>query len=309
MIMMNRKLKKRDLSNAHTHLITVSARVRGIGNDIHEINEYIIHEIYLSNEKDKNGRDVTVKTISREIYLVNELAVDMLLRNDILIPEGINLLFSKETAYIDSCDMDIPIKVHSKESLIRRVINSKKASIISPHSNVTVTIYHLNLLDRDFLFEPRGDSVLSLYAELINRNTKAILVKNDSNKLVKIQRNMKLDDLSNLIIDECYHVTFGQKNIAKLVTRHSKKKHHQIFAKDLFKKLVSAGKKAVIALLVTQATTMHVINNLASLVNASTLASAIEIIATPQDIVLPNKVTIYENVPELVQVVKEYPFV
>ena len=47
-------------------------------------------------------------------------------------------------------------------------------------------IYYLNLLDRDFLFESQENLILSLYIKIINKNIKAILVKNDSNKLVKI---------------------------------------------------------------------------------------------------------------------------
>ena len=206
---MNRKLKERDLSNAYIYLITVLARVREIKNDIHEINEYIIYEIYLSNEKNKNERVVTIKTISRKIYLIDKLVVDMLLRNDILVSKEIDFLFSKKIAYIDSYDVNILIEVHLKEPLIRRVINLKKVFIIPSHSNVTVTIYYLNLFDRNFLFKSRENSILFLYAELINKNIETILIKNNSDKSMKIQRNMKLDNFSNLIINECYHVTFG----------------------------------------------------------------------------------------------------
>ena len=80
-----------------------------------------------------------------------------------------------------------------------------------------------------------------------------------------------------------------------------------MFAKGLFKKLVSAGKKAAIALLATQATAMHVTD--APPANTSVVAPAIEITATPQDTVLFNGVTIYGNVPELVQVVEEFSIV
>ena len=82
-----------------------------------------------------------------------------------------------------------------------------------------------------------------------------------------------------------------------------------MFAKGLFKKLVSAEKIITIVLLVIQVTAIHVINNLISIVNISAIAPAIEIIATSQDIVLFNRVTIYNNVPELVQVVKKFSFV
>ena len=160
--------------------------MRRIKNNIHEINKYIIYKIYLSDEKNKNERVITIKTISREIYLVNKLAADILLRNDILILKEIDLLFSKQIAYIDNYNINIFIEVQFKESLIRRVINSKETTIISSYSNVTITIHYLNLSNRDFLFKPQKNSILSLYIKLINKNTKAILIKNNSNKLINI---------------------------------------------------------------------------------------------------------------------------
>ena len=127
--------------------------MREIRNNIYEINKYIIYKIYLSNKKNKNEYTIIIKTISREIYLVNKLAVDILLRNNILILKEINLLFLKEIAYIDNYNINISIEVHLKESLIRRVINLKKVFIILLYLNVTITIYYLNLLDRNFLFK------------------------------------------------------------------------------------------------------------------------------------------------------------
>ena len=88
-------MKKRDLSNAHTYLITILTRVRKIKNDIYEINKYIIYKIYLFDKKNKNERVIIVKTTLREIYLVNKLVINILLRNNILILKEINLLFSK----------------------------------------------------------------------------------------------------------------------------------------------------------------------------------------------------------------------
>ena len=160
--------------------------MREIKNDIYKINEYIIYKIYLSDEKNKNKRIVTIKTISRKIYLINKLVVDILLRNDILILKEINLLFLRKIAYIDNCNINISIEVHSKESLIKRVINLKKVLIILLYSNVTIIIYYLNIFNRDFLFKSRENSILSLYIKLINKNIKAILIKNNSNKLIKI---------------------------------------------------------------------------------------------------------------------------
>ena len=59
--------------------------MREIKNDIYKINKYIIYKIYLSNEKNKNEYIIIIKIILREIYLVNKLVIDILLKNDILI--------------------------------------------------------------------------------------------------------------------------------------------------------------------------------------------------------------------------------
>ena len=160
--------------------------MRRIKNDIYETNKYIIYKIYLFNKKNTNKRIIIIKITRREIYLVNKLVVDILLRNDILVLKEINLLFLKGIAYIDNYNINILIEVRLKESLIRRVINSKKISIILSHLNVTIIIYYLNLLNRDFLFKSREDLILFLYTKIINKNIEAILIKNNSNKLIKI---------------------------------------------------------------------------------------------------------------------------
>ena len=85
--------------------------MREIKNDIYEINKYIIYKIYLFNKKNKNEYIIIIKITRREIYLVNKLVVDILLKNDILILEEIDLLFFKKIAYIDNYNINILIEV------------------------------------------------------------------------------------------------------------------------------------------------------------------------------------------------------
>ena len=146
-------MKKRDLSNIYIYLIIILARVREIKNDIYEINKYIIYKIYLFDDKNKNEYIVIIKTISRKIYLIDKLVINILLKNNILILKEVNLLFSKKIAYINNYNINILIEVYLKKSLIKRVINSKKFLIVSLYLNVIIIIYYLNLLDRDFLFK------------------------------------------------------------------------------------------------------------------------------------------------------------
>ena len=87
------------------------------------------------------------------MYLVDELVIDILLRNNILVLKEIDLLFLKEIVYIDSYNMNIFIEIHLKESLIRRVINFKEIFIISLYLSVIIIIYYLNLCNYNFLFK------------------------------------------------------------------------------------------------------------------------------------------------------------
>ena len=96
MIIINRKLKKRNLLNAYIYFIIISTRVREIKNNIYIINKYILYKNYLLNKKNKNKRIIIIKIILREIYLINKLVINILLKNNILISFKINLLCLKE---------------------------------------------------------------------------------------------------------------------------------------------------------------------------------------------------------------------
>ncbi len=225
MTMMDRKLKEKDLPQAHIHTMAFPARVRGIGNNVYKTSEYIIQEIFFLRGKDKEGRPATARTALRKIYLVDGLAAGMLIGNDVLVPEGIDLLFSKRVASIGSCGVEIPIEVRSKGPLIKRTINSKKTVVIPPNSSAVVPIYHLDLPDRDFMFKPIEDSTLALYAGLIDQSTRGILVKNAMNKPVYIRRNTRLGHLAELSTDRYYYITEGQEEVAELATRYPKEEH------------------------------------------------------------------------------------
>ena len=70
--------------------------MRKIKNDIYKINKYIIYKIYLSNDKNKDKYIIIIKITLKEIYLINKLVIDILLKNNILILKEINLLFLKK---------------------------------------------------------------------------------------------------------------------------------------------------------------------------------------------------------------------
>ena len=67
-------------------------------------------------------------------------------------------------------------------------------------------IYYLNLFNRDYFFELIKKKKLLLYIIILNKNTKSVFVKNEINKYIYIKCNMKLNNLSKFIINECYYI-------------------------------------------------------------------------------------------------------
>ena len=93
--MLDRKLKEKSLLDIYIYIIAVPTRVRGIRNNVYETNKYIIYKIYFLKGKDNEERLITTRTALKELYLINDLAAGILIGNNVLISEGIDLLFSK----------------------------------------------------------------------------------------------------------------------------------------------------------------------------------------------------------------------
>lgn len=58
--------------------------------------------------------------------------------------------------------------------------------------------------DKDFLFDPTAQPNLTLFAHIIHHDTKKVLVKNTSDRLLRISRRQRLGH----IVDICYNNCF-----------------------------------------------------------------------------------------------------
>ena len=303
----DRGFLKKELPNAEIRKMATSVEVAGIGADKHRTDEYIIASMYIPR-KTTNGSTATAKLAPREIYIVDNLRANMLIGMDIMTSEGIDILASKRVAHITSCKIEAPIEVLSTGPPVRRVVSAKKAMVIPPQSIGTVAIHHLALPERDFLFEP-CDTKLSIYTGLVDNNISSVFVKNESEKAIKVPRNMRLGEVIEADFDWCYHVSSGQEEVAELATRRPQGEHQGSWIKRVFKKVIAAS---AIALLATSASsTPHNPPNPDAIPNAigNTTPPAVEITPTPLDYILPNGVTTYGNVPEFTDVVSEFPSV
>ena len=284
--------------------MTTLVEVLGISLDKHRTDEYIITSIYILG-KAKNGTIATAKLAPREIHIVDNLRANILIGMDIITPKGIDILASKRVAYITSCDIKAPIKVLSTRPPVRRVISAKKAIVIPPQSIGIVAIHHLTLLERDFLFE-LYNTKLSIYTSLVDNDISLVLVKNESEKAIKVPRNMRLGEIREVEFNRCYYISSEQEDVAELATRRPQIKYQGSWIKRVFKKVIAA--LAITLLATSTSSTPYNPPNPDAIPNSigNTAPPAIEITPTPLDYILSNSITIYSNVLEFTNIVSEF---
>jgi len=90
----NRAFIKRTLPRTHIRTIATLLEVTGIGKDKYKTAEYIITPLFLLG-RNKLDYKVITKTAPREIYLVDDLRANILIRIDVITPEGIDILASR----------------------------------------------------------------------------------------------------------------------------------------------------------------------------------------------------------------------
>ena len=83
----------------------------------HMSDEYAIINIYFF-EKNKNDNSVIAK-ITREVYLINNLKINMLINNDCINLKKIIINKAKDTTYIDSCDVIIAADIRTSRIIVQ----------------------------------------------------------------------------------------------------------------------------------------------------------------------------------------------
>lgn len=194
--------------------------VRGLGDTKHRTDEYAISSMYFPGIKD--GKRALAK-VTREVHLVD----------DLIGPEKIVIDIANKSAHIGSCDVTVDLEVKTARTVVHERVHAKK---ISPGSEMTIPVHHTSIpSDRDFLFEP-DELNLSLYAHLVNSETRSIVVRNDSNKAVHIPRNCRLGRITELEFPNAFHIA-ADPDVSDLALRKASADHKT----GWFKKVIAAA--------------------------------------------------------------------
>ena len=235
-ILADKQFFKREAPNVPIRTMASPISVRDVGTDKYSFSEYAIADVYIP---DHNKSDAAVKAkITREIHLVNNLKANMLLDTDFIEPEKIDISIPNKTAYIGNCNVTTPLEIRTSRIIVQISVHARKITVVPPYTKVILSIHYTTILnDRDFLFESE-ELNLSLYAHLINSNSKHILVRNESNKTVHIPRNCRVKRMIELNFLNAFQVDADDADkLSDLALKRPFKEHKT----DWFKKVIAAA--------------------------------------------------------------------
>ena len=213
----DRSFMQRHLGEAMVvHKLASPLSVRGVGGKMLRTSEYVTACICL-DATDSEQQPIIARLFA-EIHLVDDLAANLLLVTDVLVPQEMVLNFKDRLVRIGTCNATAPIDVVARKDDIKRTVRVRKAFVIPPSQTVNVPITYQrpggNFLlseDRDYLFEPQCSHHLGdqggVYAHLADFIFSFVQVHNASSCPVELPRRARLGTLVEYNQQECYLAT------------------------------------------------------------------------------------------------------
>ena len=201
--LVDRQFLKSQASNVHLRIMITSLIIRDLSTRQHKIDEYVMIFIFMIeiNVVDENVR----ATFRREIHVVDDLKTNILIDNDIMSSKDISIDSDKYTAHIESCKITILVEIKNSRTTVSKLVHSRKTTIISSRTKLSIEIHHLVVFDKEYLFELEDISYLTTYAQLVNVFTKVVVLRNESNKSIQVSRNHRLSRLNEFDYFNAYH--------------------------------------------------------------------------------------------------------
>ena len=215
-------------------IMTIEITVRNIDANKYRTKKYVICFIYFRDTNDQR-RKIRV-CIRREIHLMKELKINVLIETNILTSKKFVLNFKKNETSIKSCSVIISIMFKRHEKIINQIINFKEMIIISSHFELQIRIHKFNFFEkRNFLFESKNVD-FDVYVHIVRAETSNVLIRNEQSRSFRISRNARLDRIMKMKYSNVYHAT---DDVIDLVIRKSEFFHRKIYFHKLLKSYLS----------------------------------------------------------------------
>jgi hypothetical protein len=175
--------------------------VRGLGKGRHRTSDYVTLPFYLGGT-DNQGRPAFAH-FRREVTIVDDDGLTMLLGTDVMGPEKFKIDFETRTMAIASCrNLTLPMDVKRRRTINARVMVASHTHI-PPGTTTAVPIRHRLSDDggQDLLFEGRYRN-LDVFATVTDADMSWALVRNRTSKTTLLPRNARIGTLRSFQ-DDC----------------------------------------------------------------------------------------------------------
>lgn len=178
MSLVDREYLKKELPAIPVKRMACPIPVRGIGSTIHKCEEFAVIDLYIP------GKDGQTAKITREVHLVNNLKAKLLIRVDIMGPEGIVADIPRRVAVIHSCErLEINLSVSPRSNQRTQVSVASLAEASIPLFSTQAISVRIQgnaaalPTDQDVLFEPRHSlEGISVFTHVVDYAMSDIMV-------------------------------------------------------------------------------------------------------------------------------------
>lgn len=178
--------------------------VRGVGTDVHKTKEFVVEPMFFPATNPSDGSKI-LACIRRELHIVENLRANVLIGNDIIVPEDISLCPSSKKAIIGSCgNVAIPIDA-MRTPFSASKVKSRIRTMVPPRSEVLVPVSTKMLpADRDLFFESTDQANVAFFAHIVDQKMTHILARNETDNPVEIPAKLNVGKVTDIGYENCF---------------------------------------------------------------------------------------------------------
>lgn len=206
MTLIDRKFLTEQCPNMTIRSMSRPIGIRGVGKNFSSSNEFAVVSVFLPG-KLQDGSPAVAKVIC-EAHIIDNLPANILLGSDVMKPQGMDVLYSRDAMTIAACKgIEVPICSAIKDNMrINRLVKAQANTVIPPNSVASVPIdIKGSLPDRDFLFDPdlRHDLKPSVgrdggpFSHVVAADISFVQVYNATSTPAMLPRNARLGHLKD----------------------------------------------------------------------------------------------------------------
>ena len=203
MTLVNKNRLLRQLPHQKIKEMSTPLKVKGIWTSKHKSAQFAEVSFFFPGDSNKRQRVYT--SIRCKLHLVKGLRTNILIGNNILALKSFVLNVSLGHALVGSCGVKITIKARQKGQFLKKRLFAKKDGVIPLRSKTMVPLLLVPLPDnKDFLFYPTAQPNLTLFAHIMHHGTRKVLVRNTSDRPLRILRRQKLGHVIDIRYNNCF---------------------------------------------------------------------------------------------------------